>query len=66
MSNTEKLAAMRGLGVVWKKGRLPFYPHRMNAALKAQADALYDSMSDDFVDQQCTKPKPKQQHLVAA
>lgn len=49
MTDKEKLKAMRQLGVVWRKGRLPRYVD-MSDKQTAKADKLYDSMANSFVD----------------
>ena len=55
MTDKQKLAAMRKLGVIWRPGSLPRYvmgkrKGRMSEQDAQKADALYDSMSDAFVD----------------
>jgi hypothetical protein len=50
MTDSERLRAMRQLGVIWKPGRLPRYPARMTEQDRRDADRLYDAMSQEFVD----------------
>jgi hypothetical protein len=53
MTDTERLAAMRKLGVRWRKGHaIPTYPASMTQLAKDAADELYDAMSEDFIDRQ--------------
>lgn len=52
MTDRERLAEMRKLGVKWPAARvIPTYPSTMTEAQTAEADALYDSMSKEFIDQ---------------
>jgi hypothetical protein len=46
------LAEMRRLGVVWRVGYLPRYPHFMTDEQRREADMHYDAMSLDFVERQ--------------
>lgn len=55
LTDGQRLAAMRELGVVWPKGRLPRYPSAMTEKSKVQADALYDQISPAFVEKHMTK-----------
>ena len=55
LTDDQRLAAMRELGVVWPKGRLPRYPSSMTGAEQARADALYDQISPAFVEKHMTK-----------
>jgi hypothetical protein len=55
-TDREKLHGMRKLGVRWPKGHaLPEYPARMSEDAKREADILYDSMSEAFIDGHGTK-----------
>ena len=52
MTDREKVKAMRALGVKWRaphSKRLPVYPHGMTEETKRKADALYDSISHDYL-----------------
>ena len=48
-ADQKHLDAMRKLGVRWRKGGLPHYPHTMSQADMMKADDHYDGMSTEFV-----------------
>lgn len=47
--DAERLRRMRELGVVWRLGHLPRYTAGMTPDECAEADRLYDAMSEEFV-----------------
>ncbi len=50
LTDKQKWHAMKKLGVKWtRKQALPTYRARMTIAQKAEANTLYDSMSEEFV-----------------
>jgi hypothetical protein len=54
--NLQLLKGMRKLGVRWKPGHaIPTYTGRMTPKQKAEADKLYDAMSEGFLDAQAER-----------
>lgn len=51
MTDADRFKAMKALGVKWQRGHaIPTYPASMTMTQKVRADALYDQMSEEFID----------------
>lgn len=59
-NDKEHLAAMRKLGVRWKRGRaVPTYPAKMTQAQRDAADRHYDAISEAGIDSMGALPAPR-------